>query len=253
MANNFSHYKMRFASIAENAGVNSGSGTNMYYSLDDGLTHFIFWDSEAFWAQPLDSQTSMINWLKADLAKANANRAAVPWIISLSHKTWWMDSTIQCPGGAGCVIWQMLAEGGTDLSFAGHIHYYARDLPEYPCAGNGTGAVDTSASSPNLGNATNPRAIYTNPKYTTMIITAAPGDQEVNRRALAPQQLRAGQHGVTSTNNYGYGYLTVINSTHLTWRFETAVPHVNSSAPFYTDDLTLIVESHGPRNNLPPV
>ena len=81
--------------------------------------------------------------------------------------------------------------------------YYARDLPEYPNAANGTGAVDTEASSPNLGNATNPRAIYTNPKYMTTIITAAPGDQEVNRRVLhsAEPAVGAGQHSVTSTNN----------------------------------------------------
>jgi hypothetical protein len=37
---------MRFASIAENAGRLSGSGTNMFYSLNDGLTHFIFWVRE---------------------------------------------------------------------------------------------------------------------------------------------------------------------------------------------------------------
>jgi hypothetical protein len=30
----------------------------------------------------------MENWLAADLAKANANRAAVPWIIALAHKAW---------------------------------------------------------------------------------------------------------------------------------------------------------------------
>lgn len=44
-ANNFTHYKTRFASIAEVAGKQSGSGTNMYYSVVDGLTHFIFWVS----------------------------------------------------------------------------------------------------------------------------------------------------------------------------------------------------------------
>ena len=44
-ANNFTHYKTRFASIAEVAGKESGSGTNMYYSVVDGLTHFIFWVS----------------------------------------------------------------------------------------------------------------------------------------------------------------------------------------------------------------
>jgi hypothetical protein len=69
-ANNYTHYKMRFASIAENAGVRSGSFTNMFYSFDSGLAHHVMWDTEAFWSQPLDSQTAMINWLRADLAKA---------------------------------------------------------------------------------------------------------------------------------------------------------------------------------------
>ena len=134
------------------------------------------------------------------------------------------------------------------------MHYYARDAPEYPNAANGTGAVDLACMNNNLGNATNPAALYTNPHFMTTIITAAPGDQEVNRRQLhAAAPLRAGQHGVTSTNNYGYGLMTVINATHLHWRFETAVPHVNSTNAKYTDDLTLVVESHGPRNNLPPV
>jgi hypothetical protein len=72
------------------------------------LTHFIFWDSEAYWSQPVDSQTAMMNWLKGDLVKANANRATVPWVIALAHKTWFMDDTIQCPSGAGCDIWRVI-------------------------------------------------------------------------------------------------------------------------------------------------
>lgn len=46
-ANNFTHYKARFASVAEAAGAHSGSGTNMFYSVVDGLTHFLFWVREA--------------------------------------------------------------------------------------------------------------------------------------------------------------------------------------------------------------
>ena len=167
-----------------------------------------------------------------------------------------MDNTIQCPTGAGCVIWKLMGEGGVDLYLSGHIHYYARDLPEWPVANNGTGLVDTNCSSPNLGNVTNPIAVYTNPRYMVTIITAAPGDQEVNRRraeaAPAAAELGAGQYGVTSTNNYGYGYLTITNASTLHWRFETAVPHVNSTAAGYTDDLWLVVDSHGPRT-LPPM
>lgn len=259
-ANNFTHYKMRFASIAENAGRLSGSGTNMFYSLNDGLTHFIFWDTEAFWTQPVDSQTAMINWLRADLDAANAARSQTPWIVALGHKGWWMDDTLNCPSGAGCVVWQILSEGGVDLYVTGHIHYYARDLPEYPCAANGTGVVDYNASSPNFGNDTNPVVTYTNPAYMTTIVSAAPGDQEVNLATAGGKghvrgfpSVGAGQHSATSSNNYGFSYLTIANATHLHWRFETAVPHVNSSAPGYTDDLWLVVDSHGPRNNLPPV
>lgn len=85
-ASNYSHYKMRFASVAENAGATSGSDTNMFYSWSDGLIHWVMWDSEAYWSQPVDSQTAMQNWLRADLAAANADRAAHPWVISISHK-----------------------------------------------------------------------------------------------------------------------------------------------------------------------
>lgn len=147
--------------------------------------------------------------------------------------------------------------------------------------------MDTKCSSPNLGNATNPIAVYTNPAYMVTIVTAAPGDQEVNRRELSAPAEGAGQHSVTSINNYGYGFcelvgatlggcraalfrrlwrqsscalplpslpptVTITNATTLHWRFETAVPIVNSTAPGYTDDLWLVVENHGPRSNLPP-
>lgn len=251
---NYTHWKTRFASTAENAGVNSGSGTNMFYSFVDGLTHFLMWDSEAFWSQPVDSQTAMINWITADIAAANADRATVPWLISLAHKGWWMDDTLQCPSGAGCVVWKLLVEGGVDLYLMGHIHYYERNLPQYPNANNGSGVVDTNCSSPNLGNATNTVAVYTDCAYMTTIVCAAPGDQEVNRRLHAhTTAVGAPQIGVTGTNNYGFALLNVINETTLHWSFTTAIPHVNSSNPTYSDDLWLVVHSHGARTNLPPV
>jgi hypothetical protein len=70
----------------------------MFYSFDDGLAHWVMWNSEAFWAQPVDSQTAMINWLRADLAAANANRAAVPWLIAVAHKAW----CVRLPRAARC-------------------------------------------------------------------------------------------------------------------------------------------------------
>jgi len=40
----------------------------------------------------------MINWLRADLAAANANRAAVPWLIAVAHKAW----CVRLPRAARC-------------------------------------------------------------------------------------------------------------------------------------------------------
>jgi hypothetical protein len=131
-AQNYTHYKARFQSIADNAGKNSGSGTAMFYSLNEGLAHFVFWDSEAYWSQPVDSQVAMINWLTADLAAANKNRDTVPWVIGLAHKGWWMEDTIAPPSGAGAIVWQILNEGGVDFHIVGHIHYVSLSLPFFP-------------------------------------------------------------------------------------------------------------------------
>lgn len=159
-----------------------------------------------------------------------------------------MDETIQCPSGAGCVVWKMLEEAGTDFSINGHIHYYARDAPEYAFANNGTGAVDMASVGNNTGNSTNPVQTYLNPKYMVTVVCAAPGDQEVNSpRPPFTAAAGAPQHSLTSSNNYGYSLLRIVNETTLVHTFTTAVPHVNSTAPHYSDELTLIVEKHGPR------
>lgn len=211
MGGHFTQYQARFKSIADNAGANSGTGSNMYYSVDIGQTHWLFWNTEAFWSgiSPAE-QATMLAWMKADLAKANANRAAVPWIISSGHKAWYMDDTLTPPAGAGSEAWRILTEGGVDLYLTGHIHQYARYLPIYPNAANGAGAVDTQCNSGNLGNSTNPAAVYTDPAYMVTIISAAPGDQEVNGRAPASvdandrSRHQLGVDGLeTTSNNYG--------------------------------------------------
>jgi hypothetical protein len=84
---NFSQYQSRFAGVAANAGANSGSGSALYYSFDvpDALTHFVVFSTEAYWASP-GIVAAQEAWLRADLAKANANRAAIPWIVAFAHK-----------------------------------------------------------------------------------------------------------------------------------------------------------------------
>jgi hypothetical protein len=235
-------------SIAENAGKNSGSNTNMFYSYDKNNIHFVFWNSEAFWAQPVASQEAMMNWLEADLAKANANRANVPWVVSLAHKYYYMDSSLE-PTAAGGAVWKLLNEGGVDLYVTGHIHQYNRLASYYPNANNGAGVADLDCIT--AGGITGAQVdTYTDCKYMTTIITAAPGDQEVNEQHKTYKS--SAVPAIATSSNYGFSKFQAINATHLHWTFTTAVPHVNASYPDFSDELWLVVHNHGPRSNLPP-
>jgi acid phosphatase type 7 len=85
-AYNFSHYKARFRM----PGVGAETETqNHYYSLDIGPVHLVAWNSEVFfWGEYFDAAyvNKMYDWLEADLAAANANRAKTPWIVVHGHR-----------------------------------------------------------------------------------------------------------------------------------------------------------------------
>jgi hypothetical protein len=248
---NYTHYQRRFASVADNAAKNSGAGSNLYWSIDIGLTHWIFWDSESWWSSSIGEQQSQLNWLQQDLAKANANRANVPWIVAGAHKLWYMDDTIDPTNttkGSGGLVWGMLNDAGVDFHFSGHIHEYRRFLPQNPAKGQ----YDSNSSNAD-------HSVYTDPAFMVPVVSGAPGDQEVNAVNPMSESARAHLHDArlrqprydpgwqTNTNNYGYGKLTIYNATHAHWVWTTAVPHVNSTAPDYSDDLWVIVKNHGPR------
>jgi hypothetical protein len=241
---NYSQYQARFAGVAANAGANSGSGSALYYSLDVGLVHWVFFSTEVFWSQA-DIIESQLNWLKADLAKANANRAAVPWIVVAGHKAWNMDNNGACgEGGASCTnaTWSdsLMHDFGADLFFVGHMHEYRRFSPAY-----GTkGLVDTASMSADTHT-------VTDPKYLVTITSGVVGCPEVQPASCGgPTPGDPANPTAACSRNYGYGYLTVHNATHASWRWRTSVPHAGSPDPFYTDTMEIIVNSHGPR---PPV
>jgi hypothetical protein len=114
--------------------------------------------------------------------------------------------------------------------FVGHLHQYVRFVPNY-----GTKQLI------DLGSVSADGHVYTNPKFTTTIITGSPGNQEVQPSDCG---------GVTPSNpayptiacsqNYGYGYLQILNSSHATWVWNTSVPISGSPDPFYSDYLTVI-------------
>ena len=123
LGGNFTQFVARFGAIEKYAGANSGSNSNLWYSFDSGLAHWlvdrpphewicayaqahsppfpplpcrIAFTSET-WTMSPSQITTQLAWLKADLAKANANRAAVPWVLAYSHKNFDHDQVCkQC-------------------------------------------------------------------------------------------------------------------------------------------------------------
>ena len=137
----------------------------------------------------------------ADLAKANANRAAVPWLIAIAHKAWNMDTTYCPPGGGPCTAngtWfdEPLQAAGVDLMYVGHMHEYRRYTPAY-----GTRGLLDVASMSGPGN-----SVVTDPKYTTTIVTGATGCQEVQPASCGgPSPADPANPTAACSRNYGYG------------------------------------------------
>jgi len=238
--NNYSQVLNRYAGLGANAGVNSGSGTMLYYSIDIGLSHFVFFSTEAYWSQT-DIIVSQLNWLKNDLIQANNNRDTTPWLIAIGHKSFNMDNNGACGGGQSCTnaSWydDLFNDYGVDLLFVGHQHEYRRLISTY-----GTkGLIDMNSASSDY-------SVYTDPRFLVTITSGAVGCPEVQPAACGGATPNDPSNPTaTCSRNYGYGKLKIENSTHASWVWKTSVPHAGSPDPFYQDNFQLIVHNHGPR------
>ena len=152
---NFSHYTNRFEM------PNKRDSANLFYSFDLGLVHFVAYNTEAYFnmtdngaasGDGNDCVKAQYHWLAADLAKANANRAAVPWVVIFGHRPMYcnvaaINTTTHaqaCDGeqeqsrnggqriptatSGGAVgqtnyaVEDLLYKHGVDLAFYGHVH-----------------------------------------------------------------------------------------------------------------------------------
>lgn len=81
------------------AGVHGStpSNTSRYFSVDMGLVHLVALDFNLYYGNDpcTDCADAQLAWLHADLAKATANRDAVPWIALMAHYP------VFCTGCAG--------------------------------------------------------------------------------------------------------------------------------------------------------
>ncbi len=108
----------------------------LMYSMDVGPVHIIMMDD--FWVATPSGDTNyqgvLQSWLTADLmaATAPAQRAKVPWIITVHHEpeysssTHGMDADVLRVRQFMAPIWQQFH---VDMAFAGHDHDYERSYP----------------------------------------------------------------------------------------------------------------------------
>lgn len=77
---NFTAFRHRFNMPAERSGGNG----NFWWSVDVGLVHVLSFSTE----HDFRVGSEQYAWIERDLVKANANRAAVPWIVFSGHRPW---------------------------------------------------------------------------------------------------------------------------------------------------------------------
>jgi hypothetical protein len=131
-ANSLAGYKQEFT-FPVNNGADSASYGELYYSFDNGDTHFIALSTE------VPGQEGMITgnqkaWLEADLA-ANTR----PWTVVFMHRPLFSgqhgaDPWVNTANTAGqqnkADIHALFLASGVDVVFEGHDHYYLRHVED---------------------------------------------------------------------------------------------------------------------------
>jgi len=198
---NFTAYRYRWRFPSDE----SGGVQNMWYSYDYRMVHFVHISTETdFPGAPEGPGTRLaggpfgdqISWLNADLTKAVANRAQVPWIIVSGHRPIWysagQDSNVN---GA---FESIMTKYNVDFYFSGHEHNYER---YYPISSTGN-ACQTN---------------YTNPICTMFFVTGAGGNVEGHQKGSGSPDYLV----YRNTANYGWNRLTFQDPSTLYWEFIT--------------------------------
>ena len=195
---NFTAYRNRFRMPFEE----SGAVNNMWYSFDYGIAHFISLDSETDYDSAPENPGTYLNagpfgdqiaWIKADLAKAAANRAKIPWIIVGAHRP--IYSTGGFTRSWRELLEPLFIEFGVDFYFCGHVHWYERLY--------------------NVKNDQLTGKSYSNPTSPVYIINGAAGNIEGHTSGGTDMDYLAYRNNA----DYGYGHLTVFNSSLAQWSF----------------------------------
>ncbi|GAB9470110.1 Acid phosphatase [Globisporangium polare] len=196
----------------------SGGVKNMWYAFEYGPVHFTSISSEtdytgapsnSFIGRKYGGFGDQLTWLEADLKKANANRANVPWLVVGMHRA--MYTLSQCDK-QGVVIGdalpvlkafeELFIKYNVDVVVAGHVHAYER---QYPIARSKAVLDGVSADA----------KTYANPKAPVYIMTGAAGNTEGHDKYKVT---KSSWNVVLDNKNYGISKLKV-SRTALVWTF----------------------------------
>ena len=262
-AANFSAYRNRFAGMP-----GSSASESLYWSVDIGPLHLVSYNSEVyFWPKHFgyEHAAQQHAWLAADLAAADANRDAVPWVVVTGHRPMYCVATggdgrcdaeheasrqgtmMECSPVDGHLCWRrdtakalpevsveaLMHEHGVDVAIFGHVHAYARHWPVF--------AELTLASGPDA---------YVDPPGTVHFLTGAGGNPEMKVGELPPplgpcsapwcafQAGYAPRPGQSA--DFSYSRITVANATHLRWE------QVSATLGDVIDDVWLVRSAGAP-------
>jgi len=209
---NFTAYRTRF----QMPNVQSNGTQNMWYSFDYGMVHWIQVDTETdFPGSPEGPGTylgggpfgNQLAWIEADLQKAVANRANVPWIIMSGHRPVWYSAGQDA--SVNTFLLPLLETYKVDMYFSGHEHNYERYYPI-----NSAGHIAQKD--------------YTNPTEPIYIVNGAGGNVEGHQAASGNPDYLA----YRNDQDFGWARLSFMNVTTLHWEF------------FYGDQNQLIDECY---------
>lgn len=213
---NFVVYNQRFLMPSAN-----NQSKSMYYSFDYGNMHVISYSTEtSFPDAPFGSHFGdQVTWLKHDLENANKpeNRKQRPWVIVTGHRPIYSSSegyssngvpinSIDPPSNSLTLqqtFEDLFVQNNVDVIFNGHVHSYERNYPAYK---------------------NKKTSDYIEPKTPVSIVIGCAGNVEDLEDPnpddwTQPQpEWSAYRYG----EGYGYGILSVHNSTHLSWYFYRA-------------------------------
>mmetsp|Transcript_43326 Transcript_43326/g.102951 ORF Transcript_43326/g.102951 Transcript_43326/m.102951 type:complete len:460 (-) Transcript_43326:6-1385(-) len=207
----FNQYTQRFRNMPANSGTifreEFGEAPNSWwYSFNAGLVHFVAISTEVFFIDSPELMARQLAWLEGDLARANADRSAHPWIVVFGHRPLYCSAKLKNCEVEPRVFRPQLAnlfyEQGVDLYVSGHSHVYERMFDIAP----GDLQNDTYTSGESTMSTVDMPA-------TTFVVSGVAGPDVASDFNFPPLPRTA----VRIAGKFGYGRVTVANRTHLLW------------------------------------